>query len=189
VSDDIKKCLNLGCGANKIDNCVNVDVEESCNPDIVHDFTKAPLPFESDVFDEVYLFHTIEHISKRFHRAIFYEIHRVLKPDGMLIVSFPEFSKCFENWKTNKNGQKEFWEATLYGRQLYNSDYHVCAMDAHDFSVFLMYAGFTNIVAMPEPKEDYNTFVTAKKTEVKSVDHITLIKQEMESIQLKENAA
>lgn len=155
--------LNLGCGSVKIDGYVNIDAEKSCKPDLVHDFTKKPLPFEDGKVDEVLLFHTIEHINKRYHPAILGEIWRVLKPNGTFLISFPEFSRCVENWKNNEGDQKAFWEATIFGRQLYPSDFHVCIMDSHDFSIVLRQHGFKSIVARSEPVEKYNFIICCTK--------------------------
>lgn len=155
--------LNLGCGSAKISGCVNIDIEASCKPDLVHDFTKKQLPYPDNSVEEVYLFHTIEHISKRLHRPILQEIHRVLKINAPFWVSYPEFSKIIENWKTNKRGLRQFWEATIYGRQLYPSDYHVCIMDSFELKQLLSEVGFVQIVSESESTEDYNTVTTCLK--------------------------
>lgn len=175
--------LNLGCGATKIDGYINIDVEESCNPDVVHDFTKAPLPFEANKISEVLLFHTIEHISKRYHRAIIGEIWRVLEPNGVFLVSFPEFRRCAENWMRNEGGKKDFWEATLYGRQLYPSDFHVALMDSHEFSVFLKKQGFNHVVARPEPNEPFNSFIVCSKGEMPK-DYNDMVLDDMKAVKL-----
>ena len=36
-------------------------------------------------------------------------------------------------WLDNKYGDRDFWEATIYGRQLFPADFHVCAIDSTDF--------------------------------------------------------
>ncbi|MDE1971314.1 MAG: methyltransferase domain-containing protein [Patescibacteria group bacterium] len=178
--------LNLGCGSNKIEGFVNIDIEESCKPDLIHDFTKQPLPFDDNSIEEVVMFHTIEHINKRLHPLILSEVRRVLQPSGLFIVSFPEFSKCVENWFTNKGGQKEFWEATIFGRQLYPSDFHVCIMDSHDFAILMKNSGFDNITSKPEPNESYNSFITAHKGELLPT-HDEIILKQMEEIQVVDN--
>ena len=118
--------LNIGAGAAKIEGYINMDIDESCKPDIVHDFRKG-IPYPSNHFDEIVMFHCVEHIEKKYHEALFLEVKRVLKPDCDFILTFPDFAKCAQNWLDNKQGMREFWEATIYGRQLYPSDYHVCA--------------------------------------------------------------
>lgn len=155
--------LNLGCGSAKIDDFVNIDVEESCKPDLICDFLRQPLPYEENAVDEVVMFHCIEHIRKVSHTFLLKQIWRVLKPDGRVIFSYPEFLKCVENWKTNAGNQKNFWEATLYGRQLYPSDHHVCIIHTPDFTEILRNIGFKDILTKPEPVEQYNTIVTGVK--------------------------
>lgn len=117
--------LNLGSGSAKIEGYINLDVSEDCKPDIVHDFRKG-IPYGDNVFDEIVMLHTIEHIENKFHEIIFNEVKRVLAPEGTFIITFPDWERCAKNWLANKAGIRDFWEATIYGRQLYPSDYHVC---------------------------------------------------------------
>lgn len=167
--------LNLGCGSNKIEGCINIDVEKSCNPDICVDFVNQKLPFPKQSVSEVYLFHTIEHIRKLHHSRIFDEIYRVLKIGGKLYVSYPEFLKCVQNWKSNHAGNRDFWEKTLYGRQLYPSDYHVCIMDPQELRLVLMASGFLNIQHTPEPKETFNTITVATRSDTKYTSYEELL--------------
>ena len=156
--------LNLGCGSTKIPGYVNIDVEKKCKPDKVCNFLKEVLPFENESCDEILLFHTIEHIRRVSHGFVLANIHRVLKKNGTFYVSFPEFRKCYENWVTNKNGQKGFWEATMFGRQLYPSDYHVVPMDSAEFGSTLLQIGFKDLIIRPEPEpNEFNTVISCKK--------------------------
>jgi predicted SAM-dependent methyltransferase len=176
--------LNLGCGSAKIDGCINIDSEISCKPDLVLDFTSKPLPFEANSVKQVYFFHTIEHITKRLHRAILSEIHRVLEMNGNFYVSYPEFIKCAENWKANKGGLKPFWEATIFGRQLYASDYHVALMDSFELEGLLREIGFTHIRSVPEEGEEFNTITACRKGEP-YIPYERLIASDMTSMILK----
>src|SRR5712672_3374648 len=119
--------LNLGAGKSSLPGYISLDVEASTRPNRVCDFTKERLPFDINTLNEVVLFHTIEHIEKKYHRFVLSEIHRVLKPDGVAIISYPEFGRCAQNWINNHRGQRDFWEHTIYGLQRYSSDFHVCA--------------------------------------------------------------
>jgi predicted SAM-dependent methyltransferase len=155
--------LNIGSGTEKVEGFLNVDAEPSTNPDILCDITKTKLPIKSGRVDEIIFFHCIEHISKRLHPHVFTEMWRVLKPGGDLFVSYPEFTKCVDNWQKNYKGMKEFWEHTLYGLQRYPSDFHVAIMHTPDFKDFLLDCGFVDIKSCPEPKDWWNTVVAAKK--------------------------
>jgi predicted SAM-dependent methyltransferase len=154
--------LNLGCGTNKIDGFINVDIDGTLEPDQVWDFRKT-FPIKTCSVDEIVMYHIIEHIEKKYHFDILTEIQRVLKPEGTVTFSFPEFLKVVENWKENKRGLRDFWEATIFGRQASKFDYHVCIMDSEQFSVHLVRHGFEILVSKPEPGQEFNSFIKAKK--------------------------
>ena len=154
--------LNIGCGDNKLEGYVNIDIDESLKPDLVCDVTYG-LPYEEGEVEEVLLYHTIEHLPKFQHQIIYQEVHRVLKPDGLFIMSFPEFLTCVENWKNNVRGNRQFWEATIYGRQASKSDYHVCIMDLEVTARELTRYGFEIIYKGAEPLETWNSVIKAKK--------------------------
>ena len=158
------KSLNLGCGKAKISGADNVDIDPESGAELIFDF-RQPFPLEDRIYDEVYLFHVIEHIEKKFHLHIFSEIRRVLKDDGTLYVSYPEFSKIVSNWLTNKNNDRHFWECTIFGRQAWPSDYHVCAMDTLDFKQYLYERGFNVVSHIHEPIDQFNTICKIVKSE------------------------
>lgn len=62
-------------------------------PDVVHDLTVLPLPFEDDTFDEIHCYEVLEHTGQqgdwRFFFAQFSEFWRILKPDGVLLGTSP----------------------------------------------------------------------------------------------------
>jgi hypothetical protein len=173
--------LNLGCGNTKITGCVNIDCEKSVEPDLVHNFVTNELPYEEDSIEEIYLFHTIEHIEKRYHRELFLEVNRVLQPNGLFYVAYPEFLKCAQGWASNKSGKREFWEMTIYGRQLYKSDYHVCIIDSVCLKGVLEECGFTNIEYKCETDADYNTILKATKS-IPYINYEELLVRDMDRL-------
>jgi len=158
--------LNLGCGSSKITGAINVDLEEICKPDVIANFIHS-IPFGEEKIDKVFLFHTIEHIPEKSHHTIFSEIWRVLKIGGELLVSYPEFVKVAQNFIDNYRGMRGFWKNTIYGRQLYPSDFHVALMYTPEFIEYLKQEGFEILGTFPEPMEDFNTIVKARKVEKK----------------------
>lgn len=171
--------LNIGCGSNKIAGYINIDTEESCEPDLVHDLMEKPLPFEDGSVDEILFFHCIEHIRKCLHEQVLNEFRRVLVPGGKLYISYPTFWECAQRWHNNTNGEKKFWEATLYGRQLYPTDYHVAAMDPIELHDLLGRLGFSGMFSTPEPAETYNTITFAKRSGVVCDAYEDLIKDDI----------
>ena len=177
--------LNMGCGANKIKGYINIDTEVSVKPDLVCNFVTETLPFKANSVDQILLFHTIEHIPRRARREFLTKLYKLLKPKtGNIIISYPEFLKCVDNWKTNFRGKKEFWEATLYGRQLYPSDYHVTIMHTPDFKRQLVECGFTDLNVKTEPNESHNTVISARKGTA-FVEYEELIRKDMSSYRIK----
>jgi predicted SAM-dependent methyltransferase len=180
--------LNLGCGNNKIPGCVNIDAEASVNPDRIINFIAGKLPYKPGTVDEVYLFHTIEHISKKFHIKVFAEVYKALKPNGKFYLAYPEFRECYKRWENNYQGKKEFWEATMFGRQLYPTDFHVCAMDTTEVKLVLESVGFGTISSKPEYKpENHNTILCAIKNGVPDITYEDVIKQHQKSIVIRDD--
>ena len=85
--------LNLGCGYNKLEGYVNVDLDPLCKPDILADLEK-PLPFDDNSIDEINLFHVLEHIGAdtQTYFAIWREFYRILKHDGILKIVVPHWN-------------------------------------------------------------------------------------------------
>lgn len=159
------KLLNLGSGDIEIKGVESCDINIEFKTDHCFDIKKVPWPLESDSYDEVYLFHTIEHIEKIYHDRIFNEVLRILKADGIFIISFPEFEVILQNWLENRKGMREFWERNVYGLQRTPSDYHVCAMDATEVRDKFIRMGFKNIEVKAEAGTFYNTVIRCQKGE------------------------
>lgn len=169
--------LNVACGNSKIIDCINIDMEPSCKPDVLANVLNG-LPYKDGEVDKIYFFHAIEHIPKRRHEQVLTEFHRVLKPDGKLVITYPEFAKCALNWINNHRGLREFWEATLYGRQLYPSDYHIALMDSFELRDLLIEVGFKDIAITHEPLEEYNSVCKCLKG-VKMATYEDVVRQEI----------
>ena len=105
VSTPIKGTeLLIGCGNNKAkqlahpdrkgwEDLVTLDIDSSCEPDVVWDLEHMPLPFEDNTFEEIHAYEVLEHIGKqgdwRGFFAQFTEFHRILKPGGRLFAAVP----------------------------------------------------------------------------------------------------
>lgn len=155
--------LNIGCGENKLEGFVNIDVEPRVKPDLVHDVVTTRLPFKENSVDIVHCIHNIEHIELKHWHNVLADFWRVLKPKGKLYLAYPEFEICAKYFVTNHQGQKDFWRATLYGRQLYPGDFHVTPVVTKDLAKVLHFCGFDGIKHTPEPEHDYNTFLVCYK--------------------------
>lgn len=161
----MKRILNLGCGKGILKDTpgkqyVNVDMLNSTAPNFIrHNITKVPYPFESQSFDEIYFFHCIEHIREEEQTPILWELRRLLKEDGKLAISYPEFIECAKNYIEDKNGQRDFWKATIYGRGLTKWDQHRALMNTPDFIQTCHRLGLKVFKAGPEKSQPHNSVV------------------------------
>lgn len=153
--------LNLGSGENKIDGFINVDAEPDTKPDLCLDFRIEPLPFGDGEVDEIWILHCIEHLERRYWGRFFFECRRVLRPDGMFVLAYPEFRVCCDYYLKNYREKQDYWLATIFGRQHYPADYHVTAVNSAELKTILEGQGFYKISYKPEdePNEFNSTLI------------------------------
>jgi len=164
--------LNIGCGLTKLPGFINIDSDPNVNPDQVIDIVKG-LPFKDDSVETIYFSHTIEHINEKLHNQILTEFWRVLVHGGMLFLSYPEFKKCAQNYIDNYRGQREYWKATIFGRQLSKDDFHVSLMDTDFLIPTLQTLGFSPIFHKEEPNNPHNTIIKCfKYNEYKTYEEV-----------------
>ena len=84
------KKLNLGCGYDIRPDWINLDIAPLEGVDIVHDLAEAPLPFRDNEFDYILCSDILEHILD--YPKVLREIHRVLKPGGIVEIRTPHYS-------------------------------------------------------------------------------------------------
>lgn len=87
------KKLNLGSGEFLKEGFVNVDFYSVTKPDIEHDLSKFPYPFNESEFDHIESDHCLEHLPNPF--AVMKEIHRLGKNGATVIIRVPHFSRGF----------------------------------------------------------------------------------------------
>jgi SAM-dependent methyltransferase len=102
--------LNLGCGARTHEAWVNIDYSlkatlkglffvrpfiSTPNPAgyINHDLRRG-IPFPEGSADVVYASHVLEHLARKHALPFMREIHRVLKPDGIIRIVVPDLEKA-----------------------------------------------------------------------------------------------
>lgn len=87
----MKLIIGSGPGYQHIEGQIALDYIAAFNPDVVRDIRKG-LPFDSDKFEEVEIFHVLEHIEpNEDFLFVIKEIYRVLKPGGIVAIAVPHF--------------------------------------------------------------------------------------------------
>lgn len=83
--------LDLGCGKNKKEGFIGVDVIPFEGVDVVADLAVA-WPWEKDSVDEIYSAHMLEHFSMADRCHIMNEMYRVMKPGTKATIIVPHWS-------------------------------------------------------------------------------------------------
>jgi len=118
--------LNLGCGNDIKQGWTNLDIANLPGVDVVHNLNKLPLPFNENSFDEILCQDVLEHIH---FTELLKDIHRILKPGGVLDVRVPHFTSRNNfidptHIKTFSFQTFQFFvKDALYGRHYY-FDFH-----------------------------------------------------------------
>ena len=90
--------LNLGCGDKRLTGYTNVDICGS--PDLQCDLSCFPWPFDDESVDEVYSEHFLEHVVD--YEKTVLEMHRILKPNGIIHFKVPHFRSMYFPWHLHK---------------------------------------------------------------------------------------
>ena len=101
----MKTFLHVGCGNNNKSHLkgfnndnwkeIRFDIDKDVNPDIVGTLTDMKL-VETGSVDAVYSAHNIEHIYPHEVPIALREFHRVLKEDGMVVITCPDLQSVCE---------------------------------------------------------------------------------------------
>lgn len=87
--------LNLGCGQYCKEDYLNLDVDPNTKADLIHDLNCFPYPFKDNQFSLIEADHVLEHLERPI--TVMKELHRILKPGGVIIIRVPHFSRGFTN--------------------------------------------------------------------------------------------
>lgn len=84
---NILKKLVIGAAGKEHPNAITVDIDPLHKPDVVHDLSKTPWPFDDNQFNEIVAHHVIEHIDDI--EPVMSELHRVCAPNGEIYIEVP----------------------------------------------------------------------------------------------------
>lgn len=135
--------LHLGCNNTKIAGYINIDIVETAATDLVLDLVEISNHFGPTSVDYIYTCHTLEHLSRHKYFQTLFDLYNILKFDGMLRISVPDFEAIAKYYV--QTGDLNEIRGTLYGGQRNEYDYHKWTWDFKSLSKDLSNVGFTNI--------------------------------------------
>jgi SAM-dependent methyltransferase len=134
--------LHLGCGLKKIEGYVNIDIRPDVNPDIIDDIYKLnKIPNNS--VDVIYACHVLEHFGRHEYLNVLKRWFEILKEDGILRISVPNFQSVNEYYNDTKDLSKLM--GFLYGGQTYKENFHYYIWDFNSLKNDLISINFKEV--------------------------------------------
>lgn len=85
--------LNLGCGMERLEDYIGIDVEQRADPDLIWDLERDPWPFPDNSVEQVLAKHVVEHIHDL--KFFFQQAYRVMQHGAMMIITVPHHCSDF----------------------------------------------------------------------------------------------
>ena len=116
--------LNLGCGFDKREGYINVDLHAMHDPDVIADVRDLNI-FETGTYDEIVAQDVLEHLSRADAQPALQEWARILRPGGRLVLRLPNLIGLLHLFveRPGVEDQRVFVQL-LFGTQAYNGDWH-----------------------------------------------------------------
>ena len=134
--------INFGCGYDKLDGYLNVDVDPACKPDVllpIGDLSSLP----KHHFREVYAKDVLEHIPRSKSLEALLEFSSLLRDDGMLFVQTTSITQVAKKLEENPSFADQYgWTICLFGNQVHPGDFHYTGFTDTSLTVHLAAAGF-----------------------------------------------
>jgi glycosyltransferase involved in cell wall biosynthesis len=94
--NNIEIKLNLGCGQDYKEDCINVDLDPKAKADLRINFLDIDQVFATNSVSEVYMCHSIGYLSLWDAQELFRKINTILKPNGKLIIETPNLERAVD---------------------------------------------------------------------------------------------
>ncbi|MGC1303141.1 MAG: DUF4214 domain-containing protein [Caulobacteraceae bacterium] len=134
--------INFGCGYDKREGYLNLDMDPACHPDIL--LTTTDLTFlPKGHFSEIYAKDVLEHIPRTQTLNILLEFASLLRTGGDLMVQTTSIPDLARRLSESASFADEYgWTICLFGTQAHPGDFHYTGFTERTMAVHLAAAGF-----------------------------------------------
>ena len=136
LPDPLPKKLNAGCGYDRREGYLNVDLHGIHKPDLIADVTHLPM-LPSSCFEEVLAQDVLEHFERAKTTPALAELARLLAPQGILHVRVPSLFGMFEllaaperRGHPGRGSRAPDIVHLIYGTRAYTGDNHLAGFTA-----------------------------------------------------------
>jgi predicted SAM-dependent methyltransferase len=136
--------LHLGCGKRYLKSYIHIDIADFPHIDYKSQISDLSM-FKDNSIDEIYSCHSFEYFDISQAPKVLKEWNRVLRPDGILRTSLPNFDALIEIYRIT--GQLSDITGPLFGRwineNLNDPIFHKIVYNEPTFNFALIQAGFS----------------------------------------------
>lgn len=155
-----RRRVHIGCGENRLEGWVNVDISEDSGADLLHNVADGSFPFEDGSIDVIHSEDFIEHIPLDSGGHFLRECYRVLKPGGYMRLLTPDllgFARNYLNrdeehfkWFADNFQCRTWAEAFNFGMRMGG---HTFLYDEETLDLVLKETGFEVMPVKPNESE------------------------------------
>lgn len=135
--------LHLGCGSINHQKFINIDGLPAQHIHLIRNIDNLSC-FKKDSVNLIYASHCLEHFPHASVPEVLTEWFRVLKKDGILRLSVPDFDLLLEIYRDSGNDINSIIGA-LMGGQDYKYNFHMTVFNKENLSTLLKNAGFRKV--------------------------------------------
>ncbi|WP_082877670.1 class I SAM-dependent methyltransferase [Methylomonas koyamae] len=122
-TEDGRTLLHIGCGDINSPEFINIDARKSSHIHIVtHNIFRLWM-IPDNTADLIYMCHVLEHVPREKLSKVIKEMYRILKPNGKLRISVPDFDHIIAIYNDTDH-QIELISPPLMGGQDYPENFH-----------------------------------------------------------------
>ena len=143
-NSDGKVLVHIGCGTTNSPEFINVDARPLAHVHIATSDITSLADFGNETVDLVYMCHVLEHIKKGDLTKVLLEMKRVLKDDGVLRISVPDFDKLIEVYNASAKDVGAICDQ-LMGGQDHEYNIHYSVFNHQRLSELLKEVGFRKV--------------------------------------------
>jgi len=138
----LSRRLNIGCGYDKREGYLNIDMDPSCQPDLLivnNDLSSLP----KNYFEEILAHDVLEHIPRAHTMSALLDWAALLKMGGTLTFQTSDIIGITTMMQQNPTFEFEFnWTSLMFGNQAHPGDFHYNGFTERTLYVHLKAAGF-----------------------------------------------
>lgn len=141
---DGRRLLHIGCGDINSPDFINLDARPLPHVHIVSQdiFNLKSIP--DQVIDMVYMSHVLEHVPRKKLAQTLREMKRVLKSQGVLRISVPDFDHMVHMYQSTGRDM-DFVAYPLMGGQDYPYNFHYAVFNKESLTSLLTQCGFSQV--------------------------------------------